>query len=49
MHTYRLSSRKKIISAFEGLRTNKLKVIKEEVKDDVTYFQIRLVLAKHFT
>ncbi|MEK1830637.1 helix-turn-helix domain-containing protein [Priestia megaterium] len=39
----------KIISAFEGLRTNKLKVIKEEVKDDVTYFQIRLVLAKHFT
>lgn len=38
-----------IISAFESLRTNKLKAIKEEVKDDVTYFQIRLVLAKHFT
>lgn len=38
-----------IVSAFEGSRTNKLKVIKEEVKDDVTYFQIRLVLAKHFT
>lgn len=38
----------KIILVFEGLCINKLKVIKEEVKDDVIYFQICFVLVKYF-
>lgn len=39
----------RIVSAIETLKTNKLKEIKENLGEDVTYFQVRIVMAKYFS
>ncbi|TYR82556.1 recombinase RecQ [Priestia megaterium] len=43
------TDQKSIIKAFGMLKTNQLKAIKQHVQEHITYFQIRLVLAKYFT
>lgn len=40
---------RRIVSAIETLKTNKLKEIKENLGEDVTYFQVRIVMAKYFS
>lgn len=45
----KVEDQEEIINAFKALNTNQLKEIKKEVSDHLTYFQIRLVLAKCVT
>ncbi|KSU89534.1 recombinase RecQ [Priestia veravalensis] len=45
----KVEDQKEIMNAFEALNTNQLKEIKKRVSDHLTYFQIRLVLAKCVT
>ncbi|MDQ0244279.1 uncharacterized protein YpbB [Bacillus fengqiuensis] len=40
---------RQIVSAIETLKTNKLKEIKENLGEDATYFQVRIVMAKYFS
>jgi uncharacterized protein YpbB len=42
------SIQRQIISVIQTLKTNKLKSIKEKVQGEITYFHIRIVMAKYF-
>lgn len=36
----------KVIKVIEALQTRKLRVLKQEVGEDISYFEVRLVLAR---
>lgn len=40
---------REIVSTIKTLKTNKLKEIKENLGEDATYFQVRIVMAKYFS